>query len=241
MGEVDGADAEAGLLAKARALARRHPRFFHMTEAGNGEAIRSRGLWSTSALLDRLGVPAETRAAVEAQRRAACVTLSDGAVIRDNKVLVEGLLAPLLPPGMVPRDWYLLLNAHVFLWPSNQRGEPGQGLKRLLGAKAYNKAEHDVLEFDAESFLTMHARRVRLTPMNTGATSRSPPERGPEAFLPLADWPASPSAAYWTTPSGAARPVREIAVLGGVPDADAHLVSITRQRHGEAPCTMWSR
>ena len=207
---------------------------FHMTEAGQGEAIRARGLWSTSVLLDRLGVPAETRAAVEAQRRAACVTLPDGAVIRDNGVLNERLLAPLLPPGTAPRDWYLLLNAHVFLWPSERT------LERLLGAGAYRAAEHDVLAFDAASLLAAHAERVRVTPMNTGATGRSRPERGPEAFLPLADWPASPSTPYWTTPSGALRPVREVAVLGGVPDAGDHLVSITRRRHGAEPRTLWS-
>ena len=235
MGDADGADAGAGLVAKARALARRHPRLHHMTEAGQGEAIRSRGLWSTSSLLDRNAVPAEARAAVEAQRRAACVTLCDGAVIRDNGVLNERLLAPLLPPGMAPRDWYLLLNAHVFLWPSERT------LERLLGAGAYRAAEHDVLAFDAASLLAAHAARVRVTPMNTGATGRSRPERGPEAFLPLADWPASPSTPYWTTPSGAPRPVREVAILGGVPDAGDHLVSITRRRHGVEPRTLWSR
>ena len=120
MADPDGAGSGGDLLAKARALARRHPRLFHMTEAGNGEAIRARGLWSTSALLDRNGVTGEARAAIEASRRAAGVRLPDGAVIRDNGVLREGLLAPLLPSGMVPRDWYRLLNAHVFFWPTDR-------------------------------------------------------------------------------------------------------------------------
>ena len=239
MDDANGADAGADFLTKVHALARKHPRLHHMTEAGNGEAIRSRGLWSTSALLDRNTVPVEARAGIEAQRRAASETLPDGAVIRDNKVLLEGLLAPLLPAGMAPRDWYLLLNTHVFFWPSNKRSEPGKGLKGLL--RAYRAAEHDVLEFDTASLLGAHSGRVRVTPMNTGATGRSQPERGPEAFLPLARWPASPSTPFWTTPSGAPRPVREVAVLGGVPDAGDHLVSITRRRHGAEPRTLWSR
>ena len=233
---ADPEDAETGgLLAKARALARRHPRLLHMTEAGNGEAIRARGLWSTRALLDRNAVPAEARAAIEASRRAASVTLPDGAVIRDNGVLREALLAPLLPAGMAPREWYLILNAHVFLWPSERT------LERLLGAGAYRHAEHDVLEFDALSLLAAHAPRVRLTPMNTGATGRSRPERGPEAFLPLADWPPTPDAPYWSTPSGTPRPVREVAVLGGVADAGRHLLAVTRRRAGRPPRALWSR
>ena len=223
------------LAAKARHLAAKHPRLFHMTEAGNGEAIRARGLWCTSALLDRNGVTGEAREGVEASRRAASVTLPNGAVIRDNGVLNERLLAPLLPPGMAPREWYRLLNAHVFLWPSERT------LERLLGAGAYRAAAHDVLELDALPLLRAHAKRVRVTPMNTGATGRSRPERGPDAFLPLAEWPPAASAPYWATPSGKPRPVREVAVLGGIPDAGAHLVSITRRRHGEAPRAVWSR
>ena len=165
-------DHEPDLGAMARRLARAHPRLFHMTEAGQGEAIRARGLWSTSALLDRNGVTGEARAAIEASRRAACVRLPDGAVIRDNGVLREGLLAPLLPAGMAPRDWYRLLNAHVFFWPTDR------GLGRLLGAGAYRAAEHDVLEFDALPLLLAHADRVRVTPMNTGATGTRPDPAG---------------------------------------------------------------
>ena len=225
----------ADLLDHARALALRHPRLLHMTEAGSGEAIRAGGLWSTSALLERDGLHGEARAAIEASRRAASVTLPSGAVIRDNGVLSEARLAPLLPEGVAPRDWYLLLNAHVFLWPSEAR------VAGLLKARAYRKAAHDVLEFDAASLLAAHAARVRVTPMNTGATIQTTPERGPEAFLPLADWPPTTSSRYWSTPGGTLRPIKEVAVLGGIPDADDHLVAITRRRAGEKPVTIWRR
>ena len=224
-----------GLASKARALATRHPRLFHMTEAGSGEAIRERGLWCTSMLLDRNAVPSAARAAIEASRRAASVRLPDGAVIRDNGVLNEDLLRPLLPDGMKPREWYLLLNAHVFLWPSEAR------VAGLLKARAYRQAAHDVLEFDAASLLATHAEKVRVTPMNTGATIQTTPERGPEAFLPLAAWPPTAASPYWSTPSGTLRPVKEIAVLDGLPDAGAHLVAITRRRAGEEPVPIWRR
>ena len=219
----------------AAALARRHPRLYHMTEAGNGEAIRRRGLWSTRLLLERNGVPEAEREAIEASRRPAPVKLADGTVIRDNGVLRENLLAPLLPDGVAPRDWYLLLNAHVFFWPSQA------ALARLLGAGAYRTASHDVLEFDAASLLSAHAQRVRLTPMNTGATGRTRPERGPGAFVPLSAWPVPPGTPYWSTPSGKPRPVREVAVRDGVPDAADHLLRITRRRAGAEPEPVWSR
>ena len=225
----DGTDPSS----KALALARKHPRLLHMTEAGNGEAIRERGLWCTRALLERNGVEGAARAAVEAARRPRPVRLPDGAVIRDNGVLREALLAPLLPEGVAPRDWYLLLNAHVFFWPSEA------ALGRLLGAGAYRAATHDVLEFDAASLLAAHAERVRLTPMNTGATGRTRPERGPDAFVPLSAWPVAAGTHYWTTPSGKPRPVREVAVLGGVPDAGSHLLRITRHRAGGAIEPVW--
>ena len=98
-----------------------------------------------------------------------------------------------------------------------------------------------MLEFDALPLLLAQAEQVRVTPMNTGATGRTRPDRGLEAFLPLARWPAAPSTPYWATPSGKPRPVREVAVLGGVPDAGDHLLTITRRRHGTAPRTIWSR
>ena len=227
--------ADADLLRRAAALARRHGRLFHMTEAGQGQAIRALGLWSTSALLDRDGVRGEARAPIEASRRAAAVALPSGAVIRDNGVLNEALLRPLLPEGTEPRDWYLLLNAHVFLWPSEAR------VAGLLKARAYRAAAHDVLEFDAASLLAAHAGRVRVTPMNTGATIHAMPARGPEAFLPLAGWPATAASRYWSTPSGTLRPVKEIAVLHGVPDAGDHLNAITRRRAGEEPVPIWRR
>ena len=224
--------APASIEEKARLLARRIKSLWHMAEAGAGARIREEGLWSTRALLERAGVPAEDREAIEAARRETSVALPDGAVIRDNGVLSEAKLAPLLPEGMAPRDWYLLLNVHVFFWPSLAR------CRNLLGARAYRGRAHDVLEFDTASLLAAHAERVRVTPMNTGATIHQAPPRGPEAFLPLDRWPPAPGTPYWFTPKGP-RAVKEVAVLRGLSDAGRHLVGVRRCRagpDGEAIC-----
>ena len=164
-------------------LVRRMPRLFHMTEAGSADLIRRDGLWPTSTLLDRSDIPASRRKAIEAARRARLVALPGGAVIRDNGVLDEAKLRGVLTDGLMPEDWYRLLNVHVFFWPS------ARAMTGLLTARAYRGAEHDVLELDAARLLADHASRVRLTCINTGATGRTTPRRGPGTFLPLDRWP----------------------------------------------------
>jgi hypothetical protein len=206
-----------------------------MAEAGSGERIRAEGLWSTSALLDRAGLAGDERDAIEASRRPLPVPLPDGAVIRDNGVLNEDALARLLPDGTTARDWYRLLNAHAFLWPNWAR------CRRLLGARPYKGRAHDLLEFDTASLLAEHAERIRVTPINTGATAPSYTPRGPEMFTPLSAWPLSTGTPWWSTPNGRLREIAEVAVLVGVPAADRHLLRIVRCRHGEEPVTIWCR
>ena len=216
-------------------LARRMPRLFHMTEAGSADLIRRDGLWPTSELLDRCGLPAERRTAIEAARRARPVALPGGAVIRDNGVLDEAKLRGVLTDGLTPEDWYRLLNAHVFFWPS------ARAMAGLLTARAYRGAEHDVLELDAATLLADHAPSVRLTCINTGATGRTTPRRGPGTFLPLDRWPPSSGDPLWTTPAGTIRPIREVAILGGVEDVAPYLLRIARQRAGETERVLWER
>ena len=231
-GAADDGAIRSGTVAR---LARRMPRLFHMTEAGSADLIRRDGLWATSSLLDRSGLPAPRREAIEAARRARPVALPGGAVIRDNGVLDERKLRGVLTDGLTPQDWYRLLNAHVFFWPS------ARAMTGLLTARAYRSAEHDVLELDAASLLADHAPRVRLTCINTGATGRTTPRRGRGTFLPLDRWPPSLGDPLWTTPAGTIRPIREVAVLGGVEDVESYLLRVTRQGAGQTERVLWQR
>ncbi len=216
------------------AFANRHPLLFHMAEAGAWERIDEQGLWSTSRLLTRAGLDGAAREPIEAARRPGPVALPSGVVIRDNGVLNHALLARALTDGLTPRDWYLVLNAHVFLWPSRK------GLENFLNARPYRGRAHDVLAFDSASLLLGHAVSAFVTPINTGATGRTVPERGIGTFLPLADWQEAKAHPRWLTPSGVPRTIKEVAIRDGVPDIRPYLVAVTREQVGRTPRTLWA-
>jgi hypothetical protein len=167
-------------------LIRYYPQLYHMAEPGSWPSIREHGLLSASALLDLFEVQGPERYAIESMRRPAPVTIQHPrlgtAVIRDQIPLTESKLVKVLD-GMTPREWYELLNRHVYFWPTRQR------LERLLGARAYRARPHTILEIDTRTLVEEHADRIRLAPINTGSTLFNPPRRGPQTFLTIADFP----------------------------------------------------
>ena len=42
-------------------------------------------------------------------------------MIRDQRPMPPAALAPALDDGLLPSDWYALLNGFVFLWPDRER------------------------------------------------------------------------------------------------------------------------
>lgn len=163
-----------------------YPRLFHMAQAGSWPSIRQRGLLSTSALLDLFGVDGAQREAIESRHRPRCVEITNAlhgsAIIRDQKPMSEKALGKCLI-GTSPRAWYRLLNRRVFFWVSEHR------VVRLLGARAYKGHEHDVLIIDSGAFLSRYARRVTLSPINSGSTVYNPQPRGPDLFRPFSSFP----------------------------------------------------
>src|SRR5262245_5187541 len=98
-------------------LVSNYPKAFHMAEHGSWESIRTRGLLSTTALLDLFEITGERRFRLESMRRAKSETITHpmygSAVIRDQKVLSESALSRCLT-GASPREWYELLNSKTF-------------------------------------------------------------------------------------------------------------------------------
>ncbi len=227
-----GDDANRELLA---AFTRRHPFLFHMAEAGSWNRIGEEGLWSTTELLTRAGLDDAAREPIEAARRPGPVVLPNGVVIRDNGVLNHALLARALTDALSPRDWYLVLNAHVFFWPWRK------SLENFLNARPYRARAHDVLTIDTASLLGAHFASAFVTPINTGATGRTVPKRGVGTFLPLADWRNAKTHPRWLTPSGVPRGIKEVAIRGGVADIRPHLVEVTREQVGRTPRVLWAR
>jgi hypothetical protein len=192
-----------------------------MAEPGSWEAIRRIGLRTTRQLVEACNLPPQAAAAILEQRRRTSVRLQHPTVgpvtVRDQAPLREHNLR-----GVALREWLPLLNDRVFFWLHPAR------LDGLLAAKLYRDQAHDVLIVPTRELLERHARRVRITGMNTGATIfPSSPPRGPESFMPIEDFPFAERRRRMPLKNNAV----ELAVIDGVPDV-ADLVDRVERRRG---------
>lgn len=211
-------------------LIRDCPTLYHMAERGSWDSIRRHGLLSTSALLDLYAVQGPGREAIEGCRRPEGVTIEHPAlrpaVIRDQKPMDDAGLRLCLLDGLSPEDWYRCLNGRVFFWLTRER------LLRLLNARPYRDAEHDVLELDTAALIAAHRPAICLSPINSGTTKPFPStasKRGRETFLPIADYPY----ARWRAQGRkAGERVVELTVDHAVPDAARFVRRVMAMRGG---------
>lgn len=217
-------------------LASRHPRLYHMSEAGSWETIRELGLLTTAQMVDLCRPEPAVREAVLDRRRTTSHVLHHSVhgrlVVRDQGPLVESRLAALLV-DMTVAEWLHELNTRAFFWVDEAK------LVGLLSAKLYGGRAHDVLVLDTARLLAAHADRVRLTTMNTGATTRfaNCPRRGRDTFMTIPDFPLGERR---TTCSQRSRVV-ELAVTGGVPDVADLVERVERRRGPDAVTVLWER
>lgn len=152
-------------------LIMKYPRLYHMAESDSWPSIQRHGLLSTSALLDLFEVEGDDRAKIESEWRSESVVIKHpehgSAIIRDQKPMPPETLVPQLI-GLVPTDWYELINRKTFFWTSEQR------LRRLLTAAAYRSRSHDVIEVDTQALLDRYQDDVTLAPFNSGVSSFGP-------------------------------------------------------------------
>jgi hypothetical protein len=99
----------------------------------------------------------------------------------------------------------------------------------LLNARAYRDSVHDVLLVETRGLITQYEERVRVSPMNTGATKPYPHPRGLDTFLPLPEYPFDD----WRKKRRLADAVVEVAFEGGVPDIAPHVLRVVRMRREE--------
>src|SRR5258706_13861672 len=88
---------------------------YHMAEAANWPAIKRGGLHSASTLLDLAGILGENRERLEKHQRLTHTELPNGVQLRDQRPMPPAALATCLI-GIVPSEWYTLINARVFFW-----------------------------------------------------------------------------------------------------------------------------
>lgn len=200
-------------------LVAHYPYLYHMAEKDAWPAIKTRGLLSTSAALDRYRINGAERRRLEEEHRPEKVTIGpagDQIVLRDQKPMEPTRLAQALTDGTTPSQWYRFLNGRVFMWAEEHR------LFRLTNARPYQKLEHDVLTISTASLLRVHADAIWLCHMNSGNTFPMPHARNMGAFRRIAAYPTKPR-------NGApAKPVVEVVVDYSIPDIAEHVVAVRR-------------
>ena len=217
-------------------LVARHPRLYHMAEAGSWASIRELGLLTTAQIVAACRARPAVREAVLDRRRTSGHVLHHPVhgriVVRDQGPLVEGRLATLLVDMTVP-EWLHELNSRVFFWVDEAK------LVGLLSARRYGERDHDVLVVDTAELLAAHADGVRLTTMNTGATTRfaNCPRRGRDTFMTVPDFPSGERRTTGSRRTG----IVELAVTGGVPDVADLVVRVERRRGAGRGAVVWSR
>lgn len=202
-----------------KALIARYPRLYHMAEKNAWRDIKTKGLLSTSAVLDRYSVKGARRIAIEEKHRSEKVSIGepgDQVVLRDQKPMEPSRLAQALQDGITPTQWYKLLNNRVFLWAEETR------LFGLLNARYYRALEHDVLTIDTASLMSVYEQTTWLCPMNSGNTFPIPHFRGKSTFQRIAGYPTK------VRSQAPAKEVVEVVVDYSIPDIAKHVVEVRR-------------
>jgi hypothetical protein len=149
--------------------------------------------------------------------------------VRDQKPIHEPRLAKCLEDGLTPEDWYEILNSYSFFWLSRER------VHRLLNAVAYRNLRQTVLTLDTRSLLSAHRDRVRLSPINSGATLFRPMPRGLGTFKTIADFPFAERAKTRAT----ANNVVELLVEHSVPDVRDHVLAVHELKGAQILGEIW--
>lgn len=219
---------EADLIAK-------HPQLFHMASEGSWETIEKHGLLTTRDLVESSSLNSSERHALLRVRRATSSTIAHPVVgevtIRDQGPLREQFLDVALT-DMSPGEWLDVLNGRVFFWLHPDK------LSQLLGARRYRNSAHDVITVDSASLLAAHLERVRLSPINSGATLYpNAPLRGSDTFQSIEDYDYE----AFRKKRGPRDAIVELAVLDGVADIREHVIRVDRRQKDDVLTTLYKR
>jgi hypothetical protein len=164
-------------------FARCRPWLYHVTPATNVPSIREvrqlhcAGHW--------LGRDPRWRERRSKDTRIGAVTLVDQARLFERNVA--------LAPGFEFGDLVALLNAHVFFWPGDARGPIRYGQSYV---ERYRDAARAIIRVSTNTLLEHASSSPAFCRFNSGAGRcsggrRSP--RGPDTFIPAAEFDRAPS------------------------------------------------
>ena len=197
------------------------PTLYHAAWPQARDRIRRDGLMSPLALCEAMGLSQARTEEVMTTRRGVITDMGEGVVLNDNSPLQMGPLRRALPEHLSPEDWMRALNSRVFLFPDRR------AVDRFTGALRARDLARDVWEVDGLELAEAHLDRLEVTPFNTGATTRKPPERDLDTFakvegLDLAEWKMRRvSRGVKRTPDT----VREVCVFHSAPDVRPRLLT----------------
>lgn len=209
-------------------LVRLYPSLFHTAADGSWPSIRELGLLSTAAMLELWEVEkGHRRELLTTVRRESTVIehrVRGPAVVRDQGTIHAPSLEECLIDVTV-EQWLQILNERVFFFL--QRGQ----VDGLVGARQYRGIPKVVLEIDTASLVAVYEERIELCRINSGYAQRhNKSPRGRDTFVRIAGYPHP-----WREQAvRAERPdVKELTVLGDVPDIVEHVRSVQRVVGGE--------
>ena len=201
---------------------------YHIAEAANWPAIKRDGLHCASTLLDLAGIIGEDRERLEKHQRLTHTILPNGVHLRDQRPMPPAALSTCLI-GIVPSEWYALINARVFFWLDPAR------LNRQRAA--CDPRPQVVLTVDASKLIAAYAEKIVVTPINTGNARRRPARRGAATFVPYAAWVtsawASEAASSGTPVRPSSHPPVELTVAGSIPDIMQFVVGVQQLAPGQ--------
>lgn len=187
---------------------------YHLAEADNLASILENGLMSTERLLDLVQIGEPERGALLRRHRPENVRLSEGILIRDQRPMPPAALMPALEDGLVPSDWYAILNGFVFFWPDRER----MGRQR----RAYAERPQVILTFDGAALLDHFATEIFVSPINSGNARRKASRRGRDTLVPYIKWLREGWSAGQRT-----RPPAEFLFQCTLPAKQPYLIDIT--------------
>ncbi|KQO49403.1 hypothetical protein ASF24_09685 [Methylobacterium sp. Leaf86] len=205
-------------------LVAKYPRLWHMAHDGSWPSIEEHGLRCTSSLLDLYEVDGAARVALERRHRPVSVPIRrpglPGAVVRDQIPMSDKALTRCLDDELTPADWYAILNARVFFWPTRER------LSTLLNADTYRDDPQTVLTIDTKSLVDAYADKLQLSAINSGSTIMNPARRGKLTFAHIGEFPLEEKRKRPRSDP----PVAEVVVPDCVSSMRDHVLTVHRMR-----------
>lgn len=202
---------------------RRYPSLFHLADGKAWPSLAERGLLSVRSLLQEAPLAQGEVDRLMRQRRDVSVSLTlpgfQSVVLRDQKPLNMAKLAASLTDGTTAEEWLELLNSMVFLFPDMPT------LLRLYDK--YRAQPATVVEVDSAKLVAEYGSLVRLASINTGSTLYAAAKRSRQSFRGIDQFDSK-------------RDVKEVAVMGGIPDLLRYVRTVERWHQASPRVRLWT-